>query len=444
LNKIGFCLVFALAAAAPAPTAVASPVFADSRDEATLLPQYLVNRDLIAQLSAAEQSFRLAFNAWKSVALAGDLAIGAQQNYLSDTPQTRFHGFDLARIYASAMAFRGLEASLNVLFFNPSASDPYRSSSQISAGLALHAYGSPFRLAGHPLRLDLVGTDLDWVTLGRGLFVERLPLQGVMAGASWRSLSFRYMFAGRALWDDDDLVTMALSALDGRAQIMHVQWQTNHAASIAKYLSGCLSLPLASRFSIGAEAAFRYDKGIHQIRGGALLRADAIERRKRFEIHVGYQLRWYQDGFGPRDDLLAPTSTFNVPYREDVYVTNSHEYLGLSAVYEQWSHTGMLEARVLVLSRVQLFADAEAWWRFAAARAAPWVVYTPDGFRAPGRALVGYYRAGVRVFPWPSLPHRLSAYVTNKQVQSGLDSSNEVARRFDRGTYCLFTVEAFL
>ena len=443
MTKVSVSIVVAFFLAAPDPAAVASPVFADSRDESTLLPQYLVNRDLIAQLSAPDQAFRLG-RGGNAVALAGDFGIGSQQNYLSDSPQTRFHGFDLARIYASAMPFRGLEASLNVLFFNPSASDPYRAASQVSAGLGLHAYWEAARLAGYPLRLDLLGTDLDWVTLGRGLLLERMPLQGVMAGASWRDLSLRYMYAGRALWDDDELITTTLSAFGGRAEIMHAQWQTHNTALIAHYLDASGAIPLTSRFSIGAEGGLRFGRGVRYARGGALLRADGIERRRRFEVHVGYQLRWYQDGFGPRDDLSAPTSTFNVPYREDVYVTNSYEYLGLSKIYEQWSHTGMLEARVLVLSRVQLFADTEAWWRFAAARASPWVVYAPDGFRAPGHALVGYYRAGLRILPWPGLPHRLSAYVTNKQVHSEYNSSSEVARRFDRGTYCLFTMEAFL
>ena len=426
----------------PAMAEAASPVFADSRDQATLLPQFLVNRDLKAQLSDEAQSFRLG-GIWEHAALASDLGIGTQQTYFGGS-QTRFHGFYLARTYAAVTPFSGLEANLNVLYYSPSASDPYRASSQFNAGLALHGFFDVLQLAGHPLRLDILGTDLDWVTLGRGLFIERTPLEGVMAAASWRDLSLLWMYAGRAFWDDDNLITTTLSAFGGRLQLMHVDWQTNNVAKDAHYWSAAAGLPLGSRFSVGAEGSIRDDKGVHHLRGGALLRADAIERRQRFQLHLGYQFRWYQDGFGPRDDLRAPTSTFNVPYREDVYVTNSYEYLGISKVYEQWSHTLMFEGRVLLLSRLQLFADTEAWLRYAAARDAPWVLYTPDGFRAPGRRLVGYYRAGLRVLPWPGLPHRLSVYLTNKQVNSLYNSSYEVERRFDRGTYVLFTMEAFL
>jgi hypothetical protein len=426
----------------PARAIAESPVVDDSRDQFTLLPQHLVNRNLIAQLADADQSFRMG-RAWDRLALAGDLDIGTQQVYAGGV-QGRFHGYYLARTYVAAMPFRGVEANLNVLFFNPSASDPYRTSSQVNAGLALHLYFDAFQIAGHPLQLGVYGTDLDWVTLGQGLLVERTPLEGVMVEARWRGLVLRRMYAGRAFWDDDDLLTTTLSALGGRAQLTHVQWQTDHLATIAQYLSASLAMPLASRFSLAAEAGVRFDKGVSHARGGALLRADVVERRPRFQLHLGYQFRWYQDGFGPRDDLQFPASTFNLPYREDTYVTNSYEYLGISKVYQQWSHTVMFEGRVFLAPRLQLFVDTEAWLRYAAARTDPWVIYTPDGFRAPGHKLLVTYRTGLRLFPWPGLPHRMGATITNKQTHSATDSNTEVLQRFDRGTYFLFTMEAFL
>jgi hypothetical protein len=427
----------------PQSASGASFVFIDSRDEATLLPQHLVNRDLSTQLGEPEQSFRLG-RLGEHWSTAADLAIGTQQVPLGGR-QTSFHGYFLASTYASVIAWPGIEANLNVLFLNPSASMPYRSASHVNAGLALHASFDAAWLAGHPLRLHVLGTDLDWVTLGRGLLIERTPLEGVVLAASWRDLELRWMFAGRAFWNDDNLVATTLSTLGGRLQLMNVEWLTDRNAVDARYLNASFGVPLLSRFFVGAEGSVRYDKGMARARGAALLRADATERRQRFELHLGYQFRWYQDGFGPRDDLKAPTSTFNVPNREDVYVTNSYEYLGISRLYAQWSHTVMFEGRIWLTQRLQLFADTEAWLRWAVCRGTPWVVYTSSGFRAPGRVLTGYYRSGLRLFPWPGLPHRLSVYFTNKQVSSTGTPGIEVERRFETGTnWILFTMEAFL
>jgi hypothetical protein len=134
-----------------------------------------------------------------------------------------------------------------------------------------------------------------------------------------------------------------------------------------------------------------------------------------------------------------------MPYREDVYVTNSYEYLGISPLFEQWSHSVMFEGRLWLTRRFQLFADTEAWLRFAACRGTPWVVYTSSGFRAPGHQLTGYYRAGLRLYPWPERPHRMSVYFTNKQVTSTGNPDIQVERRFETGNnWVLFTLDAFL
>jgi hypothetical protein len=136
---------------------------------------------------------------------------------------------------------------------------------------------------------------------------------------------------------------------------------------------------------------------------------------------------------------------FNLPYREDQYVTNSFEYLAISELFEQWSHSFMAEARVTALPQIEIFADGELWLRYAAARGEPGrVVYTPDGFRAPGRALGFFYRAGLSLYPWPAYPHRLNAFLTNKQVASGISSADPVPLRYDPGTYVVFELEAYL
>jgi hypothetical protein len=82
-----------------------------------------------------------------------------------------------------------------------------------------------------------------------------------MAGVSWRDVSLLWMYAGRALWDDDDLIATTLSAFGGRLQLMEVDWQTQNAAQVAHYWNVAAGLPRTSRFSLGAEAGLRDDKG---------------------------------------------------------------------------------------------------------------------------------------------------------------------------------------
>jgi hypothetical protein len=175
-------------------------------------------------------------------------------------------------------------------------------------------------------------------------------------------------------------------------------------------------------------------------------RADYLSRELSWlDLHVGYQTRWYEDGFGPRDDVDWPSLPFGVPRREDQYVTNSFEYFGLSSDYEWWSHTLMLEGRVRPFWPLELVFETELWWRHAAAaRPGSGPTATADGFLAPGREFRVYYRTGLSVYPWRGTPHRLNGFLTNKQVQSHRFSAVPQPVRFDPGTYLLFELEAFL
>jgi hypothetical protein len=81
----------------------------------------------------------------------------------------------------------------------------------VKPGFVLHAALPLVELGSDPVRADVLGTDLGWVTLGNGLLFEQLPLEGVLGVLSWRSLQLSYTYGGRALWDDDDLIRTQLS-----------------------------------------------------------------------------------------------------------------------------------------------------------------------------------------------------------------------------------------
>jgi hypothetical protein len=51
---------------------------------------------------------------------------------------------------------------------------------------------------------------------------------------------------------------------------------------------------------------------------------------------------------------------------------------------------------------------------------------------------------GTRLLPWPTLPHRLSADFTNKQVSSLTRATDPAYERFVEGKYLLLELEAFL
>ena len=426
----------------------------EASDRYSLLDQRLVNRQLLEQLEGQPYRLGAGRGRW---GLAGDLSIGTQQ---TAGEQTRYHGWYVADLFAAARLVEGLEANFNLLALNPSASDGYRTSSQITAALTLEATCDIVRLGSDPVRAKLLGTDLGTVTVGQGLLLERTPIEGIAAQASWRSVAASMMFGGRALWNDDDLLTISLSVLDGRIELILAEWKKHRlpAPSVvsntwpdtlpsddpAWYGSVALDLPLPGGFRLASEYALRPRHGA--LRQALLLRGDYLSHPARWlDVHAGYQFRYYDDRFGPRDRLWPPLSVFNTRYQEEMYVTNPFEYFALSEAFAQWSHTTMYEVRVRPWDRWELFGNAELWLRFAAARHEPrWVAFTPDGFRAPGSRASPFYDVGLRFYPWVHLPHRAATYLTNKQAISGEQATDAVPRRFQTGTYLVIELEAYL
>jgi hypothetical protein len=318
------------------------------------------------------------------------------------------------------------------------------------------------------VRVDVVGIDLDRVTLGAGLLIEQIPLEGARAGVGWRDWRLDALVGGRVFWDDDNLLATTFSAFDGLAQVLLVAWDkhgerqtspiqiqqrgnlANEPESSSWYAGAALDVPLSDQLRVAAE----YEARLREpIRNGVLARADYLNKSyPGLAFHAGYQFRWYQHGFGPRDALISPTTNFTTPYSEDMYVTNSFEYFGISEFFEQWSHTLMLEGRGRLSRHLELFAELELWLRYARSSATPeLVLYTPSGFRAPGRELSPHYRAGASAYPWAAQPHRVNCFITNKQVESaplgtGLFERERLGsdRRYDPGTYLLLELEVFL
>jgi hypothetical protein len=236
----------------PYRAAASEAVFADGRDDYTLLERHLVNRQLADQLES--EPYRLGRSVGR-FALASDVSIGTQQT-IHAARQSRFHGWFLADMFAATPVVSGLDANLNLLVFNPSASDGYRVSAEVRPGFALHFHQDIAEIDGNPVELNVLGPDLDWVTLGKGLLLEQTPAEGVTGDLSWRGVGLRNTYIGRALWADDDVISASLRMFDGLAQLMVVDWKSHpfdlsndretDASRSAWYLSASLDLPLGS------------------------------------------------------------------------------------------------------------------------------------------------------------------------------------------------------
>jgi hypothetical protein len=442
------------------PPEAADGIVADTRDRYTLFYRHPVNRQLFEQMNRPSAALRLAPRDGLWTALI-DGSIGSQEK-ISAEKQSRFHGFFMADTYLSVRPLEGIDVNLNLLVLNPSASDGYRVSAYVHPGAALHLYHDLFAIGDSPLRFDILGTDLGWVTTGNGLLVESTPLEGVLGLLRWKEWELKYMFAGRVLWDTDDYQTLTLSAPGNVIQAAFVSWWAGDPVptvfpagsdpeailaaartQYAQYATLAGGWPAADWFHLAGEVGCRIQE---EPRVGALGRADLLLRKDpRAAVHLGYQFRFYQGGFGPRRSLITPSWVFNTPYQQDSYVTNPFEYLGLSGAFHQWSHTVMAEARLRIGSSLEVVADGELWVRYARSATVPaFGIFTSDDFRAPGRATRLFYQAGLRYYPWPDLPHWVSILVTNKQADVPALVTNPTARRFRPGVYWLLTGEAFL
>ena len=435
-----------LALLASLTLATPSPVYADGRDDRTLLPQKLINRDLPAQL--AEPRLGLGLGPFTA---AADVQIGTQLPLDGHAP-TPFHGFFVADAYLAFRLFDGLDVNLNVLMLNTTASGGFRVMSDVLPGLDAHLSLELGAIDGDPVRFDFVTPDLDVVTLGEGLLVETIPLEGFLGGLTFRGWELQVLFGGRVFWQSDDLLYFSLTALDGQVGASFTRWFSGFATEEDRALQPLADGSYGALFGrwspwpgltfageLGARVA-----GPKAISTAALGRADLTRHIEDLSVHLGYQLRWYQTGYGPVDALTTPSTLPSVPAREDYYFTNSFEYLWLSPFFDQWSHTVMAEAQYR-FAQVELFGELEWWLRFAADTTAehPRLVTTPQG-NLPGRTPQTFYRLGARIYPFKWLPHRFAAFISNKSVFSYWNATDATPQRFIDRPIVFFEAEVWL
>ena len=416
-----------------------SVVYGDGRDDRNLLFQRLVNRDLPEQL----ETFRLGKDLGP-FSLAADVLIDSQLP-LSDRSLAPWHGFFFVDAFVALQIIESVDLNLNLFILNQTASGGFRLQSGVVPGFNGHFHPTLGIIDGHPLLFDVLAVDLDVVTRGQGLLLETVPLEGFRVGFRWNGFELPSTFGGRVFWQEDDLLHFALTVLDGQVGVGVTHWFAGYAddyGSDGTYAQLFAEWPLFSSLTASAEYAARLG-GPAGLAHGLLGRADFLERWSDLSLHVGSQFRWYQQHYGPFDRLLTPSNIPTVPVRENYYVTNSYEYLWLTPLYEQWSHTAMLEIRY-ALGPFELFAELEAFVRFYADRDQdpPRVVPSLDQELLPDVLPKLFGSSGVRLYPLEGLPHRFAAYVTNKSVASDLGLLQPSFRRFL--DLPLFLVEAEL
>lgn len=428
-------------AAGPAAPEPSESVVADNRDRFTLFDRRLLNRQLHDQLAQPDAAHRIGGD-FGILAYAVDAEVASVQR-LSAPEFSRFHGYFVFDNFASLEATDSLDLNLNLALFNPSASDGVRVSSYAVPGGGLHFHHG-FEWAGRRGRIDVLGTDLDLTTLGSGLLLEHWPLEGAFANLGYGDFYFRSYFGGRVFYPEDDIFSWHLGALHGMVEATVLQWKFRGATPDSWYVDLSSRVPLFDeRVGLRAELAANLRQ---RARFGAVGRIDYADSLGRLAWHAGYQFRWYQQGFGPFRDLRAPTTTYNLPFRADGYATNSFAYFGISDWFEQWSHTLVAEVEVPLGGYFRAVGEAEVWARFVADREAPLqVIATPEGHLVPGTLLDVYYRSGLRLYPYPNLPHRLSLLVTNKQVATPFFVTDPTPTLFvTTGHYIALMMEAFL
>ncbi|MBN1962016.1 MAG: hypothetical protein JW841_13805 [Deltaproteobacteria bacterium] len=446
--------------------AAAAKPWANGQDTWTLMPRKLINRNLHSQLEFEPYRFD---SQLPYFALAADASIGAETTR-KRTDLSRYHGFFVIDTYAEIEAMNTIAVNLNLAMFNPSASDGYRFSSQVLPGAALHLHRDLFDIAGKPLHIEFIAPDLDLVTIGTGLLIEEVPLEGFAIGLQRGDIEWRTTFAGRVFWADDDFINSTINIFNGAFGIGFSRWLTEtesaalvypldetslqnettvlyKTAKAADYLSGFIKISPLPFMRLLGEYGAHLRSPLKSSRQAFMVRADLMPLSlNRINLHIGYQFRFYNKGFGPRKQLVTLSTAPNMPYRENAYVTNSFEYLGVTSNFRQWSHTVMGEAEVALFAHVTAFAYGEFWQRYLESRrdSKEPVLFIRRFGRAPGIASDFYYRAGFRIFPWPNLPNRLSVAITNKLVASGLTAQNPNSERFVNQTVLNFAVEVFL
>ncbi|MCA9546426.1 MAG: hypothetical protein KC613_18600 [Myxococcales bacterium] len=441
-------LLTALLCLAGWANARAEPVFLDARDPWSLHDRRLLNRRLFHQLGEPEHTHRVVRPTGAPVAGAADLSIGTQIPW-PEGPQTAYHGYFVLDGFAAFRVSEAVEVNLNLVTLNRTASAGYRQATEFLPGLALHLEGEVARVGLTPVRGEFLTTDLQAVTLGHGLLLERTPLEGHAGRLRFGdALEVWEVFGGEAFWLGDDLQAGGVTALDGHLTLTWLSWLLEDDPR-ADYLSLALSVPgLPDRLRIAGEVAARVPLAGADWAGAALLRVDWLDPSPPGggRWHLGYQLRAYQRGFGPHAvTLVQPRAALAMPTREDSYVTNPFEFYGPSRLYHQVAHTVMLEAVVPIRAGFEFTMELEWIAKYAYDPVAPVEMLAPrPDERLPGWHLDLWNKIGFQYRPWKALPHRGRLLLSDKQVDAGLIAVFPTGRRFVEVQLISLEMEIFL
>ncbi|MBN2342164.1 MAG: hypothetical protein JXX29_15945 [Deltaproteobacteria bacterium] len=442
-------------------TAMGNDIYEDARDPWTLMDQGLLNRQLHEQIRSPEQQFRLG-KSLKSFAVAADGATGGQQSLPgTEYDQTRFHGYFILDTYSALRLFESMDINVNLNFINPSFCDGYHQSFQLLGGMSVHLHKT-VRLFDKPLRLDALIMDLDLVTIGEGLLIEQIPLEGFSFSATWNHVSLSAHIAARVFWNYDDFLAIPLSFFDGRLTFLAAFWYFTEPAGDTE--SNAFDVFRASNKVqehfpyIGISAHQNFGEHLHiaaeylarikdrQMSNGVLLRSDIKARiYSRVALHLGYQFRFYEQHFAPSHELSEVTTSPALPERENMYATNSFEYFAISPWFHQLSHTVMTEVHMDITRQFQLFYELEYWVRWVTNNSNnPRVLYVSGYQKAPGIWHDIFYHAGLRYRLFRNAPHRASIFISNKWIASDTESTTPMPIRYIRDPLFGFELEVFL
>ncbi|MCA9545226.1 MAG: hypothetical protein KC613_12570 [Myxococcales bacterium] len=377
-----------------------------------------------------------------------------------DATIAQWHGYFLLDARAAARLGEHVELSLNAVAFQVTASSGYRALSGVSPGVTARAFGDVLRLGGAPLYAEVMGVDLGETTVGRGVLYERQLMEGGFARFQWRGWHASLLIGGQTHNEADDLfVTTA-----GFGRWLQLSWLVipqDQFERTPEYLSLSGDAPgLGPDWRLSWEAALRRpgEGGERAVAGLLKLDWRPVEGWGPAQVHLGYQARFYQQGYGPDgDDQAAPLLWFSTPLREETLATNAGDYYEMSGAYHQWSHTVVVETRAPFFTphlALDMDLEARAWFFRDVerpARARPWI--RSEGAlplpAAPDPRVDLHGRVALAVQPQLDRPDRLRMGIANTFTPYD-GNADGMGRPFTRvwlerrGWFVFASLEAFL
>lgn len=406
-------------------------------DPWSLQDRRFANRKLAEQLDQPHQRHRV-FAGKDGFVAAADAQTGT--SYPKPNP---WHGHVLADLFFGWQAIEGVDLNVNLPVYNTSASTGAQGGTGVLPGVAVHLYQQ-----WDAVKVDFIANHLGQTTLGKGLMLEQISLEGVLINARWDEVWVRGIIGGQVhLAPADDLFGVIAGV--GPFSLNWLAWNQydqTHYLTLAGEVPG-----LGPHARIAAEAGVRFPDEA-PFRAAAMARADWIPPRLwGLQVHLGYQARYYQQGFGKNGGNITPITTGPAMiWVEDTWFTNAFQAWWPAPYYDQWWHTAMFEGHWRLNERWALRSEVEFAFK-AFDDPEPLVRRLPRApswsdkplYPAPETRLL--YRAGVEFTPFRGLPHRLRLWGLNKATPILGNPRIEQTERFlQRGPTVAFELEVFL